>query len=81
MVVCMVEPQVTGLCGICWVWSPHSGFSISPVSLQGHLHDRYGQLVSIYTRLLLTKISFHVKVRPLPPPHLQNEGMCHASSS
>lgn len=30
---------------------------------QGHLHDRYGQLVSIYTRLLLTKISFHAKVR------------------
>lgn len=33
------------------------------VSLQGHLHDRYGQLVSIYTRLLLIKISFHIKVR------------------
>lgn len=82
MVVCMVEPQVTGSCGICWVWLPHSGFPLSPlVSLQGHLHDRYGQLVSIYTRLLLTKISFHVKVRPLPPPHPWNEGMCHASSN
>lgn len=43
------------------LWIPH--FSLR-VPLQGHLHDRYGQLVSIYTRLLLTKISFHVKVRP-----------------
>uniref|UniRef100_A0A8C0ZKI9 ENTH domain-containing protein n=1 Tax=Cyanistes caeruleus TaxID=156563 RepID=A0A8C0ZKI9_CYACU len=33
----------------------------------GHLHDRYGQLVSIYTRLLLTKISFHVKHPEFPP--------------
>lgn len=33
-------------------------------SLQAHLHDRYGQLVSVYTKLLLTKISFHVKVGP-----------------
>uniref|UniRef100_A0A8C3ISX9 Huntingtin interacting protein 1 related n=1 Tax=Chrysemys picta bellii TaxID=8478 RepID=A0A8C3ISX9_CHRPI len=29
--------------------------------LWGHLHDRYGQLVNIYTKLLLTKISFHLK--------------------
>lgn len=29
---------------------------------QGHLHDRYGQLVNVYTKLLLTKISFHLKV-------------------
>ncbi|XP_054075533.1 huntingtin-interacting protein 1-related protein isoform X7 [Rissa tridactyla] len=35
--------------------------------LWGHLHDRYGQLVSIYTRLLLTKISFHVKHPEFPP--------------
>ena len=39
-----------------WV-RPHPG--LSP---QGHLHDRYGQLVNIYTKLLLTKISFHLKV-------------------
>lgn len=32
------------------------------LSPQGHLHDRYGQLVNIYTKLLLTKISFHLKV-------------------
>uniref|UniRef100_A0A8B9NCY4 Huntingtin interacting protein 1 related n=1 Tax=Accipiter nisus TaxID=211598 RepID=A0A8B9NCY4_9AVES len=35
--------------------------------LWGHLHDRYGQLVSIYTRLLLTKISFHTKHPEFPP--------------
>uniref|UniRef100_A0A8B9T7V9 Huntingtin-interacting protein 1-related protein n=1 Tax=Anas platyrhynchos TaxID=8839 RepID=A0A8B9T7V9_ANAPL len=35
--------------------------------LWGHLHDRYGQLVSIYTRLLLTKISFHAKHHEFPP--------------
>lgn len=29
---------------------------------QGHLHDRYGQLVNVYTKLLLTKVSFHLKV-------------------
>uniref|UniRef100_A0A669PCY8 Huntingtin interacting protein 1 related n=1 Tax=Phasianus colchicus TaxID=9054 RepID=A0A669PCY8_PHACC len=34
--------------------------------LWGHLHDRYGQLVSIYTRLLLTKISFHAKHPEFP---------------
>ncbi|XP_062446005.1 huntingtin-interacting protein 1-related protein isoform X1 [Rhea pennata] len=35
--------------------------------LWGHLHDRYGQLVSIYARLLLTKISFHIKHPEFPP--------------
>ncbi|POI35450.1 hypothetical protein CIB84_000802 [Bambusicola thoracicus] len=34
--------------------------------LWGHLHDHYGQLVSIYTRLLLTKISFHAKHPEFP---------------
>ncbi|XP_028566448.2 huntingtin-interacting protein 1-related protein isoform X2 [Podarcis muralis] len=35
--------------------------------LWGHLHDRYGQLVNIYTKLLLTKISFHLKHPEFPP--------------
>uniref|UniRef100_A0A8C6ZJ31 Huntingtin-interacting protein 1-related protein n=1 Tax=Nothoprocta perdicaria TaxID=30464 RepID=A0A8C6ZJ31_NOTPE len=35
--------------------------------LWGHLHDRYGQLVNIYARLLLTKISFHIKHPEFPP--------------
>lgn len=30
--------------------------------VQGHLHDRYGQLVSIYSKLLCTKMEFHAKV-------------------
>ncbi|XP_060106118.1 huntingtin-interacting protein 1-related protein [Heteronotia binoei] len=35
--------------------------------LWGHLHDRYGQLVNIYTKLLLTKINFHLKHHEFPP--------------
>uniref|UniRef100_A0A6I8RI83 Huntingtin-interacting protein 1-related protein n=1 Tax=Xenopus tropicalis TaxID=8364 RepID=A0A6I8RI83_XENTR len=35
--------------------------------LWGHMHDRYGQLVNIYTKLLLNKISFHVKHPEFPP--------------
>ncbi|OCU02036.1 hypothetical protein XELAEV_18007794mg [Xenopus laevis] len=35
--------------------------------LWGHMHDRYGQLVTIYTKLLLNKISFHVKHPEFPP--------------
>ncbi|KAI5761673.1 HIP1R [Gulo gulo luscus] len=34
--------------------------------LWGHLHDRYGQLVNVYTKLLLTKISFHLKHPQFP---------------
>ncbi|XP_062037864.1 huntingtin-interacting protein 1-related protein isoform X1 [Lepus europaeus] len=34
--------------------------------LWGHLHDRYGQLVSLYTKLLLAKISFHLKHPQFP---------------
>uniref|UniRef100_A0A452QN32 Huntingtin-interacting protein 1-related protein n=1 Tax=Ursus americanus TaxID=9643 RepID=A0A452QN32_URSAM len=34
--------------------------------LSGHLHDRYGQLVNVYTKLLLTKISFHLKHPQFP---------------
>lgn len=30
---------------------------------QGNLHDRYGQLVVLYTKLLCTKMEFHIKVR------------------
>lgn len=34
--------------------------------LWAHLHDRYGQLVNVYTKLLLTKISFHLKHPQFP---------------
>lgn len=30
---------------------------------QGNLHDRYGQLVALYSKLLCTKLEFHVKVK------------------
>lgn len=33
----------------------------------GNLHDRYGQLVCIYTKLLCTKLEFHVKHSEIPP--------------
>uniref|UniRef100_A0A668AIY5 Huntingtin interacting protein 1 related b n=1 Tax=Myripristis murdjan TaxID=586833 RepID=A0A668AIY5_9TELE len=29
---------------------------------QGNLHDRYGQLVALYSKLLCTKLEFHMKV-------------------
>ncbi|XP_069816966.1 huntingtin-interacting protein 1-related protein [Dendropsophus ebraccatus] len=38
--------------------------------LWAHMHDRYGQLVAIYTKLLLNKISFHTK-HPQFPPNLE----------
>ncbi|XP_060238345.1 huntingtin-interacting protein 1-related protein isoform X1 [Meriones unguiculatus] len=34
--------------------------------LWGHLRDQYGHLVNIYTKLLLTKISFHLKHPQFP---------------
>lgn len=66
--------ELWGCCGWQVVFYIAPDTPIFPLSLhQGHLHDRYGQLVSIYTRLLLTKISFHAKVRPSAasaPPEL-----------
>ncbi|XP_067376660.1 huntingtin interacting protein 1 related b isoform X2 [Channa argus] len=35
--------------------------------LWGNLHDRYGQLVALYTKLLCTKMEFHVKHSEIPP--------------
>ncbi|XP_029960645.1 huntingtin interacting protein 1 related b [Salarias fasciatus] len=35
--------------------------------LWAHLHDRYGQLVAIYTKLLCTKMEFHAKHSEIPP--------------
>ncbi|XP_064424043.1 huntingtin-interacting protein 1-related protein [Latimeria chalumnae] len=39
-------------------------------SLWGHLHDRYGQLVNLYTQLLNVKMDFHRK-HPEFPPNLE----------
>lgn len=38
--------------------------------LWGNLHDKYGQLVFLYSKLLCTKLEFHVK-RPTIPPNLE----------
>uniref|UniRef100_A0A7N6A5Z0 I/LWEQ domain-containing protein n=1 Tax=Anabas testudineus TaxID=64144 RepID=A0A7N6A5Z0_ANATE len=37
--------------------------NVSPLHSESNLHDRYGQLVALYTKLLCTKMEFHVKVR------------------
>ncbi|XP_072103771.1 huntingtin interacting protein 1 related b isoform X3 [Mobula birostris] len=36
-------------------------------NLWGHMHDRYGQLASVYVKLLSTKINFHKKHSEFPP--------------
>lgn len=52
------------------------------------MHDRYGQLVNVYTKLLLTKISFHLKVvslggcrlcAPAQPVPCPSPRPCHTS--
>uniref|UniRef100_A0A8C7Z3J4 Huntingtin interacting protein 1 related b n=1 Tax=Oryzias sinensis TaxID=183150 RepID=A0A8C7Z3J4_9TELE len=35
--------------------------------IDSQLHDRYGQLVALYTKLLCTKLEFHVKNAKIPP--------------
>lgn len=48
----------------CW-WKQlytYSGAYVFLVCVQGNLHDRYGQLVGLYTKLLCTKLEFHTKV-------------------
>lgn len=49
----------------CWRKQLHtySGAYYFLVYVQGNLHDRYGQLVGLYTKLLCTKLEFHMKVR------------------
>lgn len=47
-------------------------FLVCSCCVQGNLHDRYGQLVALYTKLLCTKMEFHVKVRASPV-------VCHAT--
>lgn len=45
----------------------HHGSIVEIGKLWGHLHDRYGQLVSIYSKLLCTKMEFHAKHPEIPP--------------
>lgn len=45
----------------------HHSTIVETGALWGNLHDRYGQLVAIYSKLLCTKMEFHVKhveIRP-----------------
>ncbi|XP_051973086.1 huntingtin-interacting protein 1-related protein [Xyrauchen texanus] len=35
--------------------------------LWGNLHDRYGHIVALYTKLLCVKIDFHLKLLEIPP--------------
>ncbi|KAM4577288.1 huntingtin interacting protein 1 related b isoform 2-T2 [Odontesthes bonariensis] len=45
----------------------HHSTLVETGKLWGHLHDKYGQLVALYTNLLGTKLEFHVKHSEIPP--------------
>ncbi|KAM6931383.1 huntingtin interacting protein 1 related b [Xenentodon cancila] len=45
----------------------HHSSLVEVGKLWGHLHDKYGQLVALYTKLLCTKLEFHVKHAEIPP--------------
>uniref|UniRef100_A0A3Q1F3R9 Huntingtin-interacting protein 1-related protein n=1 Tax=Acanthochromis polyacanthus TaxID=80966 RepID=A0A3Q1F3R9_9TELE len=45
----------------------HHGSLVEVGKLWTHLHDRYGQLVALYTKLLCTKMEFHAKHSEIPP--------------
>ncbi|KAM7017987.1 huntingtin interacting protein 1 related b [Tautogolabrus adspersus] len=45
----------------------HHGSLVEIGQLWSNLHDKYGQLVALYTKLLCTKMEFHVKHSEIPP--------------
>uniref|UniRef100_A0A3B5Q5C7 Huntingtin-interacting protein 1-related protein n=1 Tax=Xiphophorus maculatus TaxID=8083 RepID=A0A3B5Q5C7_XIPMA len=45
----------------------HHGSLAEYGKLWSHLHDKYGQLVALYIKLLCTKMEFHVKHTEIPP--------------
>ncbi|XP_015234280.1 PREDICTED: huntingtin-interacting protein 1-related protein-like [Cyprinodon variegatus] len=45
----------------------HHGSLAEVGKLWSHLHDKYGQLVSLYIKMLCTKLEFHVKHSEIPP--------------
>lgn len=69
---CPTPAQALGFLGM-FSGQRASSWLCSP---QGHLHDRYGQLVNVYTKLLLTKISFHLKVASSGLVRLGDCGLC-----
>uniref|UniRef100_A0A8C5CK58 Huntingtin interacting protein 1 related n=1 Tax=Gadus morhua TaxID=8049 RepID=A0A8C5CK58_GADMO len=48
----------------------HHSSLIEIGQLWGNLHDKYGQLVALYSKMLCTKMEFHVKVRTSSPSWL-----------
>ncbi|XP_036954380.1 huntingtin interacting protein 1 related b [Acanthopagrus latus] len=45
----------------------HHGSLVEIGKLWSNLHDRYGQLVALYSKLLCTKMEFHTKHSDIPP--------------
>ncbi|XP_047447819.1 huntingtin interacting protein 1 related b isoform X2 [Mugil cephalus] len=45
----------------------HHSSLVEVGKMWAHLHDRYGQLVALYTKLLCTKLEFHAKHTDIPP--------------
>uniref|UniRef100_A0A674EQB3 Huntingtin-interacting protein 1-related protein n=1 Tax=Salmo trutta TaxID=8032 RepID=A0A674EQB3_SALTR len=45
----------------------HHGNIVEMGQLWGNLHDRYGQLVALYSKLLCTKMEFHMKHSEIRP--------------
>ncbi|XP_072289854.1 huntingtin interacting protein 1 related b [Eucyclogobius newberryi] len=45
----------------------HHGSLVEVGKMWAHLHDKYGQLVGLYTKLLCTKMEFHAKHKTIPP--------------
>ncbi|XP_029018057.1 huntingtin interacting protein 1 related b isoform X2 [Betta splendens] len=45
----------------------HHSSLVEVGTLWANLHDKYGQLVALYTKLLCTKMEFHVKHAEIPP--------------
>uniref|UniRef100_A0A1A7Z4S9 Huntingtin-interacting protein 1-related protein n=1 Tax=Iconisemion striatum TaxID=60296 RepID=A0A1A7Z4S9_9TELE len=45
----------------------HHSSLVEVGQLWGHLHDKYGQLVGLYTKLLCKKMEFHSKHAEIPP--------------
>uniref|UniRef100_A0A3B3ZQ37 ENTH domain-containing protein n=1 Tax=Periophthalmus magnuspinnatus TaxID=409849 RepID=A0A3B3ZQ37_9GOBI len=45
----------------------HHSSLVEVGKMWAHLHDKYGQLVGLYTKLLCTKMEFHTKRHTIPP--------------
>lgn len=60
----------------------HHGSLVEVGKLWAHLHDKYGQLVNLYTKLLCTKMEFHTKHQDIPPNlELTDDGLERAAGA